>query len=79
MCYLGPERVKSYNFLLRFSQVKTRKIRKRIKQGRKAKWSHYIALTNKLARTLLPLDLLDVDVAYQDCCNIINKAAKKTI
>ena len=46
---------------------------------RKAKWSHYIALTNKFAKTLLPPDSLDVDVAYQDFCNTIKKAAKKTI
>ena len=45
----------------------------------KAKWSHYIALMNKFAKTLLLPDLLDVDVAYQDFCNIIKKAAKKTI
>ena len=43
----------------------------------KAKWSHYIALTNKFAKTLLPPDSLDVDAAYQDFCNIIKKAAKK--
>ena len=42
-------------------------------------WSHYIALTNKFAKTLLPPDLLDVDAAYQDFCNTIKKAAKKTI
>ena len=30
---------------------------------RKDKWSHYIALTNKFAKTLLPPDLLDVDAA----------------
>ena len=46
---------------------------------RKAKWSHYIALTNKFGNTLLPPDSLDVDAAYQDFCNTINKAAKKTI
>ena len=46
---------------------------------RKAKWSHYIALTNAFAKTLLPPDLLDVDAAYQDFCNTIKKAAKKTI
>ena len=46
---------------------------------RKPKWSHYIALTNKLAKTLLPPDSLDVDAAYQDFCNNIKKAAKKTI
>ena len=45
----------------------------------KAKWSHYIALTNKFAKTLLPPDTLDVDAAYQDFCNTIKKAAKKTI
>ena len=33
---------------------------------RKAKWSHYIALTNKFTKTLLPPDSLDVDAAYQD-------------
>ena len=46
---------------------------------RKAKCSHYIALTNKFAKTLLPPDSLDVDAAYQDFCNTIKKAAKKTI
>ena len=46
---------------------------------RKAKWTHYIALTNKFAKTLLPPDSLDVDAAYQDFCNTIKKAAKKTI
>ena len=46
---------------------------------RKAKWSRYIALTNKFAKTLLPPDSLDVDAAYQDFCNTIKKAAKKTI
>ena len=46
---------------------------------RKAKWSHYIALTNKFAKTLLPPDSPDVDAAYQDFCNTIKKAAKKTI
>ena len=46
---------------------------------RKAKWSHYIALTNKFAKTLLPPNSLDVDAAYQDFSNIIKKATKKTI
>ena len=36
-------------------------------------------LTNRIARTLLPSDLLNVDASYQDFCNIIKKAAKKTI
>ena len=40
---------------------------------RKAKWSHYIALTNKFAKTLLPPDSLDVYAAYQDFCNNIKK------
>ena len=44
---------------------------------RKAKWSQYIALTNKFAKTLLPPDSLDVDAAYQDFCNTIKKAAKR--
>ena len=39
---------------------------------RKAKWSHYIALTNNFAKTLLPPDSLDVDAANQDFCNTIN-------
>ena len=34
---------------------------------------------NKFAKTLLPPDSLDVDAAYQDFCNTIKKAAKKTI
>ena len=46
---------------------------------RRAKCSHYIALTNKFAKTLLPPDSLDVNAAYQDFCNTIKKAAKKTI
>ena len=45
----------------------------------KAKWSHYIALTNKFAKTLLLPDSLDVDAAYQDFCNTIKKATKTTI
>ena len=46
---------------------------------RKANWSHYIALTNKFAKTLLPPNSLDVDAANQYFCNTIKKAAKKTI
>ena len=42
-----------------------------------AKWSHYIALKNKFTKTLLPPDSLDVDVAYQDFSNIIEKAAER--
>ena len=36
---------------------------------RKGKWSHYIALKYKFAKTLLSPDSLDVDAAYQDFCN----------
>ena len=46
---------------------------------RKAKRSHYIALTNKFAKTLLPPDSLDVDAAYKEFCNTIKKASKKII
>ena len=46
---------------------------------RKAKWSHYIALTNKFAKTLLPSDSLDVDAVHQDFYNTIKKADKQTI
>ena len=46
---------------------------------RKTKWSHYIALKNKFAKTLLPPDSFDVDAAYQNFCNTIKKAVKKTI
>ena len=35
--------------------------------------------TNTFAKNLLPPDSLDVDAAYQDFCNAIKKAAKKTI
>ena len=40
---------------------------------RKAKWSHYIALTNKFAKTLFLPDSLNVDAAYQNFCNTIKK------
>ena len=40
-------------------------------------WKHYIALTNKFAKTLLPPDSRDVYAAYQDFCNTIKKAAKR--
>ena len=46
---------------------------------RKTKWSHYITLTNKLARTLPPPDSPDMDRAYQCFCNAISTAAKKCI
>ena len=43
---------------------------------RKAKWSHYITLTNKLARTLPPPDM---DQAYQCFCKPISTVAKRCI
>ena len=43
---------------------------------RKAEWSHYITLTNKLARTLPPPDM---DQAYKCFCNAISTTAKKCI
>ena len=46
---------------------------------RKANWSHYNTLTNKLAKRLLPPDSPDVDFAYQNFCNVIRTAAKKSI
>ena len=44
---------------------------------RKAKWSHYIALTNKFAKTLLPPDSLDVDAAYQASVTPLRKQPKR--
>ena len=44
---------------------------------RKLKWSHYIALTNKFAKILVPSVSFDVDAAYQDFCNTIKKASKR--
>ena len=45
---------------------------------RKAKWSHYITLTNKLARTFPPPVSPDMDQAYQCFHNAIGTAAKST-
>ena len=45
----------------------------------KVKWSHYRALTNKFAKTLLPPDLPDVDQVCQDFCSIISSSAKRSI
>ena len=45
----------------------------------KAKWSHCNALTNQLAKSLLPLDTSDVDRTYQNFCNAISTATKKYI
>ena len=45
----------------------------------KTNWTHYNALTNKLAKSLLPPDSPDVDLAYQDFCNVIGTAAKNSI
>ena len=46
---------------------------------RKAKWNHYITLTNKLARTFPPPDSPDMDQACQCFCNAISTAAKMCI
>ena len=46
---------------------------------RKANWNHYNTLTNKLAKILLPPDPPDVNLAYQDFCNVIRTAAKNSI
>ena len=46
---------------------------------RKANWSHYNTLANTLARSSLPPDSPDVDLAYQDFCNVIRTAAKNSI
>ena len=46
---------------------------------RKANWSHYNALTNKLAKSLLPPDSPGVDLADQDFCNVIRTATKNSI
>ena len=46
---------------------------------RKAKWSHYIALRNELARTLPPPNSPDMNQAYQCFCNAISTAAKNGI
>ena len=43
---------------------------------REAKWSHYIILTKKFAKTLLPRDSPDMD---QDSCNVISSAAKRSV
>ena len=45
----------------------------------KANWSHYNALTKKLVKSLLPPDLPDVDLAYQDFCNVIRTVPKNSI
>ena len=46
---------------------------------RKANWSHYNTLTNKLAKSLLPPDSPEVNLAYQDFCNVNRTAAKNSI
>ena len=47
--------------------------------SRKANWSHHNALTNKPAKSLLSPDSPDVDLAYQDFCNVIRTATKNSI
>ena len=44
---------------------------------RKAKWSHYIALTNKFAKTLLPPDSLDVDAATRTSITPLRKQPQR--
>ena len=44
---------------------------------RKAKWSHYIALTNKSAKTLLPPDSLDVDAVPRTSVKSLKKQSKR--
>ena len=46
---------------------------------RKANWSHYKSLINKLARNLPSPDSTNMDQAHQDLCNTLIKAAKKAI
>ena len=46
---------------------------------RKANWSHYNAFTNELAKSVFPPDSPDVDLAYQDFCNVIRTATKNSI
>ena len=44
---------------------------------RKAKWSHYIALTNKFAKTLLPPDSLDVNGLTRTSATPLRKHPKR--
>ena len=46
---------------------------------RKAKWKKYTRITNGLARNLPSPDTICVDEAFQDFCNTIIHAAKKSI
>ena len=43
----------------------------------KANWSHYSALKNQFAKNLLPPDLFDVNVAYQDFVTSSRKHPKR--
>ena len=52
---------------------------KPVKQWNFRNWSHYNTLTNKLAKSLLPLDSPDVDLAYHNFCNVIRAASKNSI
>ena len=45
---------------------------------RKAKWKKYTRITNRLARDLPSPDITCVSKAYQDFCNTIIHAAKKS-
>ena len=44
-----------------------------------AKLTHSVALTNQFVKTLLSHDSPKVDLAYQDFCNIISLATKRSI
>ena len=46
---------------------------------RKANCSHYNALINKLAKSLLPPDLRNVDLVYQEFYKVIKTTAKNSI
>ena len=46
---------------------------------RKADWNHYCVLTDQSAVQLTSPDTSNADEAYQDFCNVIIAAAKKTI
>ena len=45
----------------------------------KAKWNHCFALTNTLAKNLLPPDPPNVDQVHQDFCDAISSAGKRSM
>ena len=46
---------------------------------RKANWSRYRSITNRLAKHLPPLCAKNINAAYHDFCKLIITAAKQTI